>query len=256
MTTVGIIGVGYLGECLVEGMAPSKTPIVLSPRNAERAARLAKQFGCAVAKDNAEVVAASDVVFLATRPADIVATATGLPWREGQRAISIAAGIDLDAIQAAVGPALAVRSMPIASSRIGASPTAFYPPDALTEEVLSTFGTAHPVQTAEQFETASIFGAYYGWIYAFLDEVSGWAAKNGMDPVAGRELAARMTQSAAAAVIANSDRAPIDLLNDLMTQGGITAAGKRVLDATGALPHWSEALDSAAVRSRQISKGE
>ena len=256
MTTVGIIGVGYLGECLVQGMAPSKTSIILSPRNAERSARLAKQYGCAVARDNAEVVTAADVVFLATRPEEIVPTATGLPWREGQRAISIAAGIDLTDIQAAVGPALAIRSMPIASSRIGASPTAFYPPDALVQEVLSTFGTAHPVQTAEQFETASIFGAYYGWIYAFLDEVSGWAAKNGLDPVTGRELAARMTQSAAAAVIANSDRAPIDLLNDLMTPGGITAAGKQVLDASGAFPQWSKALDAAAARSRQISKGE
>jgi len=83
MIRVGIIGVGYLGECLAEGLAATQTPTILSPRNAQRVAGLAERFGCDVAASNQEVVEVSDLVFLATRPGDIATSAQGLPWREG-----------------------------------------------------------------------------------------------------------------------------------------------------------------------------
>ena len=252
MTTVGVIGVGYLGECLAEGLAASQTPLVLSPRNAERVNSLVDRFGCEIAASNYDVVERSDLVFLATRPTDIAATAAGLPWRDGQRAISIAAGIGLESFAAAVSPALAIRSMPIASCRICESPTAFCPDDSMTASILEKIGSAHPFPDEAQFKTASIFGAFYALSYAFLDEVSGWAETNGLEPVAGRQLSARMVQAAAAAVLDRSDRAPGELLNDLMTPGGITEKGLKVLEDSRALKRWSEALDASAAHSLAI----
>lgn len=252
MTTVGIIGVGYLGECLAEGLATAGTLTVLSPRNAKRVARLAERFGCAIAASNAEVVERSDLVFLATRPADIASTAAGLPWRPGQRAVSVAAGISLDTLVPAVSPALAVRAMPIASSRIRQSPSAFCPDDALTAEVFSRIGTAHPLGNEEQFKTASIHGAFYALSYAFIDEAASWAEANGLDPVTSRELTARMVQAAAAAVVDQSERRPRDLLDDLMTPGGITEAGLEVLENANAIKPWSEALDASLEQARMI----
>lgn len=256
MTTVGIIGVGYLGECLAEGLAQSGTILVLSPRNAGRVAELSARYGCEVAGSNAEVVEKSDLVLLATLPEQIAATAAGLPWRDGQRAISVAAGIELDAFAGAVAPALAVRAMPIASSRIRQSPTAFYPDDAMTAEILNRIGTAHPLENEAQFATASIFGAFYGLVYAFIDQASGWAEENGLPPETARQLSARMTQAAAAAIIDRSDCRPRELLDNLMTPGGITEAGLKVLERTQALERWSEALDASLNQSQSIGKGE
>ncbi len=253
MTTVGIIGVGYLGECLAEGLSAAGTPVVLSPRNAGRVVRLADQLGCSVAANNADVVEQSDLVFLATRPEDIAETARGLPWRQGQRAVSIAAGIGLDAFASTVAPALAIRAMPIAASRLGQSPTAFCPADAVAADILSRIGTAHPFDDEEQFRTASIFGAYYALSYAFIGEASGWAEANGLEATAARELSARMVQAAAAVIVDSSDRDPLDLLDDLMTPGGITEEGYKVLQQTNALARWSEALDASARKATSIN---
>lgn len=254
MRTIGIIGVGYLGECLAEGLAATETSLILSPRNAERVARLGNRFGCDIAASNGEVVEKSDLVILATRPGDIAVTASGLPWRQEQRVVSIAAGIGLNSLQPVVLPALAIRAMPIAASRICQSPTAFFPDDPITTEVFERLGTAHPLSDEKQFDTASIFGAFYALSYAFVDEAACWAEKNGLEAIPSRQLAARMVQAAAAAIIDRSDRAPRELLGDLMTPGGITEEGLNVLDDTKALSRWSEALDASARKARSIDQ--
>lgn len=254
MTMIGIIGVGYLGECLAEGLAATQTQLILSPRATERVIRLSKRFGCEIAASNREVVEKSDLVILSTRPGDIAATAYGLPWRQEQRVVSIAAGISLNSLQPVVSPALAIRAMPIAASRICKSPTAFFPDDPITADLFSRLGAAHPLTDETQFETASIFGAFYALSYAFIDEAARWGETNGLESIASRQLSARMVQAAAAAIINRSDRTPRDLLNDLMTPGGITEEGLNVLEDTQALSRWSEALDASARKSRSIDR--
>ena len=43
MTTIGILGVGHLAELMVRGLAGSGYLLILSPRNAGVAARLAAE---------------------------------------------------------------------------------------------------------------------------------------------------------------------------------------------------------------------
>ncbi|MEQ8832373.1 MAG: NAD(P)-binding domain-containing protein [Alphaproteobacteria bacterium] len=258
MTTIGILGVGYLGECLAEGLAGaigegSDFTVLLSPRSADRAARLAEKHGYEIARDNADLVTRSDFVFLATKPEQIVDTAKGLPWRAGQRAVSIAAGITLPAIRDAVAPATALRSMPIAASRIRQSPTAYCPPDEMAEAVFAALGSAHAVDGDDQFETASIFGAYYGHLHVLYDTVAGWAQDNGLPAETARALTARMAQAAAASILTQTDRRPRAPLDDLMTEGGITKAGLNILDTADAFTPWSDALSESRKRSGEIA---
>ena len=255
MTNIGIIGVGYLGACLAEGLAGAGTFLILSPRSTSRTAELSARFGCTIAANNAEVVQRSDLVFLSTRPGQIAETATGLPWRAGQRVVSIAAGIRLNTIQAAVAPAIAVRAMPIAASRIRRSPTAFHPNDPEANAILARLGPALPFEDEAEFDTASIFGAYYAMMYAFIDEVAGWAEANGLSSVSARTLTAHMTEAAAAAVIEGKAVKPRELLNELLTPGGISEEGLKVLEETGALSRWPDALDASLKRARAIDAG-
>ncbi|UUX49958.1 NAD(P)-binding domain-containing protein [Nisaea acidiphila] len=252
MNSVGIIGVGYLGACLAEGLASAGLSVLLSPRNAARSAELAERFGCRIASGNAEVIERSEVVFLSTRPAQIAETASGLPWRADQVVISTAAGIGLDTIRPAVAPATAVRSMPIATSRLRRSPTAFYPENPTAAEVLRKLGTAIPFEDEGAFETASIFGAYYAMLYAFFDEMSGWAEMHGLPPEPARLLTAGMADAAAAAVIDRTDVAPRQLLDDLLTPGGISEEGLKVLRDAGALSRWRDAMDASLERALAI----
>ena len=68
-----------------------------------------------------------------------------------------------------------------------------------------------------------------------------------------RVLAARMMRSVATNVIENNDQRPIEILEDLLTPGGITETGLEILDASGALQKWQEALDNSLQQSRQIN---
>ena len=62
-----------------------------------------------------------------------------------------------------------------------------------------------------------------------------------------------MIESAAKNVTENSSQRPRKLLDDLLTKGGITEAGLEVLDTTGALQKWQEALDTSLERSRKLN---
>ena len=77
---IGIIGAGHLAGYLVAGWrhAWPDLQVILSPRNAAQAASLAATYGAVVAPDNQAVVAAAEVIVLATRPADALAALRGL----------------------------------------------------------------------------------------------------------------------------------------------------------------------------------
>ena len=250
---IGMIGVGFLGQCLAEGLIKLGTDVILSPRNLKRTASLKQQPKCMVAANNSDVVARASVVLLATLPNDIASTAKDLPWRENQSAVSVAAGIQLSEIAAAVRPAKAFRAMPISAARLLESPTAFYPHNDRIFQLFSSLGSAHPVKDYREFEIASIFGAFYGHIYALVDEASHWAETNGLEAKYARVLAACMMRSVATNVIENNDQRPREILKDLLTPGGITETGLEILDTSGALQKWQEALDSSLQRSRQIN---
>ena len=69
MKTLGFIGVGDLALYTIKGLRRGgyAGPILLSPRNREKAAWLEQQHACEVQADNPSVVANSDIVVIATR---------------------------------------------------------------------------------------------------------------------------------------------------------------------------------------------
>src|SRR3546814_4767767 len=67
---LGLIGTGTIAAAIVEGLALSgNEPILLSPRNADISAALARRIShVGVASVNQAVIDASDLVILAVRP--------------------------------------------------------------------------------------------------------------------------------------------------------------------------------------------
>jgi len=63
-----------------------------------------------------------------------------------------------------------------------------------------------------------------------------------------------MVQAAAAVIIDSSERPPRDLLDDLMTPGGITEEGLRVLEEKQAISSWSDALDASLKQALSIDR--
>ena len=241
---VGIIGVGHLAGYLVEGLrrASQDIEIILSPRNAERSANLAARFGAVVATDNQAVADAADLIILTTRPGDAVAACENIAFRRGQTVVSVAASLPLKALKPAVAPATVVRAMPISCAAINQSPTLLYPDHPQARALFTLLGQVHVLPDESRFTPASVIAAFYGWIYALLDETVAWTVQAGVPLQTARSLVLETVRGAANMALAQPDQDLATILDTLATPGGITEHGLNVLHQRQGLAAWTEAL--------------
>jgi len=254
--TLGILGVGRLAEFLVAGLRRQEggPEILLSPRNAARAERLAETYGLTIAGDNGELVAVSDLVLLVTRPDQAESAVIGLPWRADRLLINLCAGVPLAVLASPCGPAILARAMPMSAAMIGESPTCLYPDLAPARALFSRLGPVLALPDEAAFEAASVLGAYYGWVHALIGTVARWTTEAGVDPAAARDLTAHMTCAAADMVREQKHLSFPEILAELATPGGITALGLEILEDGAALDAWQDACEAVFARLR--ARGE
>ena len=123
--------------------------------------------------------------------------------------------------------------MPLTCSAIGRSPTLLLPDAPAARAIFELLGTVLSVDDEAQFTPASAIGAYYGWIYALMDEAIAWCAGAGVPASTARELVLETTRGAAEMGLLHPDRELSDLLDSLATPGGITRQGLETLEPGG-----------------------
>src|ERR1700729_1137888 len=73
--SVGIIGLGRMGRCLVQGLTESKTlersQILFTTKHPDTAKKVREELGISFASDNRALVKASDTVVLAVKPQNV-----------------------------------------------------------------------------------------------------------------------------------------------------------------------------------------
>lgn len=254
--TVGIIGVGHLARYLVAGFAQADKPpeIVLSPRNAATSRMLADRFGATVAASNAEVVERADVVLLATRPPDLIEAATGLPWRAGQTAVSLASGVSLSGLSRTVSPATAVRALPITAAEIGESATCLYPDNDAARALFERVGSIHGFDDETTYDAASIYGVVYSTFHAVVQSVAAWLERSGVPENDARTLAARAIRAAGGMVAAHPELSLEQMVDEFATPGSLTLTAVEAMRDNGALAGVNGALDQALARTRGIGR--
>ncbi len=252
---IGIIGVGHLGSALARGYVATeiRCDVILSPRGSSQSIALYEEHGLEIAPDNAEVVRNADVVIIATRPNDVVATIRMLPWRVGQTVICVAAGVSLGALRGAVVPAEPVRAMPVLASAINESAIPLYPATGAAVSALSPLGRLTPCPTEEAFAAVSALGAWFGWLFALTGTVSESLVAQGVSEETARKATADMMRAAGAMIAANPRRDPNDVMRDLATPGGITEAGLQILSDADAMEPWSNAMLAAFDRLQKLT---
>lgn len=242
---VGIIGVGHLAAYLVEGLrrASPNLEILLSSYMGERTARLVSEFGATAVADNQAVADATDLILVTTRPDDAVAACQDVSFQPHQTVVSTAVGVPVESLEPAVSPAHVVRAMPISCAAINRSPTLLYPDHHQARALFELLGTVHILADEAHFTPASVIAAYYGWVYALLDEAVAWTVEAGVPPPTARALVLETTRGAAEMGLAHPEHELSALLDSLATPGGITRHGLRTLQEGRGLAAWTDALD-------------
>jgi pyrroline-5-carboxylate reductase len=242
----GIIGVGEIGAAIVTGLCEGVDDaprILLSPRNAERAAALAARYpAVAVAPDNQSVASRCDTVVLSIRPKDSRAILTGLTFRPDQAVISVLAGVPNEELAPLVAPARDIaRAIPLppVSRRAGVTPV--HPDTTAARALFGRLGGASEVDDAAAFEAMSAATGTIAAHLRYLAAISGWLSDQGVAP----EQAARYVRS----IFANVGEDLADGRGDLdelasahATPGGINERFSAMLDEAGVFATVSRSL--------------
>jgi pyrroline-5-carboxylate reductase len=245
---IGVLGVGSLAEYLIRGAQGSGYTFLLSPRSADRAARLATAYGCAVAISNQALVDASDLVLVCLPAGEGLAILRELTFREGQSVCSAMAGAGIDALRAAVAPAQGVCSMmPGYANAFQSGPSLLFPADPVWAEFLAVLGPVHPFDAAADFETAAVFGAMSGASIFLMRHLARWYEQQGLLADTARRLVAE-TFRGNAEVLLQADASLDQIAKGVTTPGGITEVLVATLETRGALAAWDEAMNKVLKR--------
>lgn len=252
---IGIIGVGHLAGYLVDGLMRNETPpkIFLSPRGTKNSRRLSERYGLSLSTTNAEVVEQSDVVLLATRPADLLTAISELPWRADQTAISVAAGVALNGLSRAVAPATAVRTLPVTAAKIADSPTCLYPDNAVARQVFELLGSVHVFEDERTFDLGSMHGVVFSVFHACIHSVAEWFEGNGLDPDTARALSTAAIRATCGMVNAHPDEDLGNMVDAYAPDGSLTLITLEKLKENGGLSAWHKALDASYKRCVEIN---
>ena len=255
MHSLGILGVGELTEKTVIGLRRSgfEGPILLSPRNAQRAAVLAQEHGCQVLASNQAVVDQAELVILGVRPQSLAELANDVQLRSGQRLVSLAAGVNLAQLSTAFPGALCVRAMLSYAAQYNQSTVVVCPADALTEQSLGPLGNLVVVQDEPAFELATVAACMNGWFYFLLHDLQQWLTDKGLPAAEARALVLGNMQDCVTSAQHQPEYTLKALGQDIATPGTFTADGLAVLMHQPVSASWGAAcevvLDALLTRS-------
>jgi len=246
MTTIGFIGVGELALYTIRGVRRGgyQGPILLSPRNREKAKYLAEKHDCEVQQDNQTVVDNSDYIVIATRPAHCLETLASLEFKPGQVLISVIAGIEVEQLRTVLPAELeVVRAMPVSSAEAGASPTLIYPDNAFVREFFNYCGNSIAVDNEAYFTQGSVLACVYCWFFSLYEELIQSTRGPALPAALSAELVMGMAKGAAELALANKDIPPGEIAGNIATEGTFSKLGLDLLEAKAAFEPWREACE-------------
>lgn len=269
MASYGFIGCGNMGSALSKAVAKSGAErIYLSDIDAEKAASLAKELGeCArVCESNAQVVAASDFLFLAVKPqymedmlqkvqAALAARSDGAQ----QIIVSMAAGISTAQLKKMLGGDYPViRIMPNTPASVGEGVIIYTPDEQITEEVEEAFtqslkGAGLLVKLSEKLLDAggALSGCGPAFVDLFIEGLADGAVLLGVPRKDAYVLAAQMVRGSAALVL-ESGLHPGVLKDAVCSPGGTTIEGVRVLESGAFRNLAAEAVIAAYEKNERL----
>lgn len=263
---IAFIGAGNMARAIIGGLLENgfaATDIWASEPNAEHLQDLAEQ-GLNVTSDNGAAVAAADIVVLAVKPQVMKAVATDLAGAVQSRqplVVSIAAGINLDALQRWLGGEVAlVRCMPNTPSLVQTGASGLFANSRVSAEqrqqattVLEAVGIALWVQSeAELDAVTAISGSGPAYYFLMMEAMTAAGVKLGLSEETARGLTLQ-TALGAARMASNSDVDPTELRRRVTSPNGTTERAINTFQAEGFEALVENALTACRDRSVELA---
>ena len=255
-----IVGGGRMGEALAAGLLDAgwmnaDELTIVEPVEARRTELSARFAGITVSADCVEAGGA----VVAVKPADVAAACQSVAGRGVPRVLSIAAGVTLATLEAALPPTTAVvRAMPNTPALIGAGVAAVAAGShadeddlAWAEEILGAVGSVVRVKESLLDAVTGLSGSGPAYVFLIAEALIEAGVLVGLPRDVSSTLAIQ-TVLGAGRLLAESGDSPETLRAAVTSPGGTTAAGLRALEDAGVRAAFLAAVDAATARSREL----
>lgn len=251
------MGEALLGGLLAGGWAEAGELAVIE-KLPERRSQLAERFaGVHVAADPLP----SEGAIIAVKPADVEAAARAVAAAGVGRVLSIAAGVPLSKLEAALGAGVpVVRAMPNTPALVGAGAAAISPGSSTGEDdlawagsILGSVGSVVRVDEALLDAVTGLSGSGPAYVFLVAEALIDAGVLGGLPRPVAVELAIQ-TLLGSARLLSESGDTPVALRAAVTSPGGTTAAGLRVLEAAGVRAAFIDAVVAATERSRELGR--
>lgn len=264
-TPVLLVGAGHMGGALVTGWlaadALSPADLLIEDPNPGSAARRAADAGARLGP-SADAVARARTVVFAVKPQAWRGVAEALAPRlsPGTVVISIAAGVETGALQAAFPNNPIARAMPTTAAAINLGAASLYSdaPEARARAraLFEPLGVVVDLQDEALMHLVTVAsGSAPAFAYALVEALQAAAEAEGL-PAADARALSRSALIGAGALLNESGEEASTLRRQVASPGGTTEAALRVLQARdnglGALV--LDAVRAGAARSRELGR--
>jgi pyrroline-5-carboxylate reductase len=265
--TIGFIGAGNMAGALIRGLVrgghvPADRITASGPRR-ERLDELVRSYGIAATQDNREVARGSGLVVLSVKPQilDKVLAEVGDQLRPGTLVVSIAAGVDTEAIESAVAEGVrVVRAMPNTPALVGAGATAIAPGKHASADDLATakalfdaVGITVVLDETHLDAVTGLSGSGPAYIFLILEALSDAGVKVGLSRRNAQLLAAQTVMGSAKMLLETDEH--VGRLKDMVTSpGGTAIAGLHTLEQGGLRTTLINAVETATKRAKELGR--
>ncbi len=253
--TIGFLDTGAISEAMIVGLMRSggnDERMVVSPRNAAVASRLAKRFpdAVSVAPDNQSVLDASDVVVIAVRSQVVADIVPSLSFRPDHLVVSLVATVPIGRLEPWVAPATRVlRAIPpalVGHGQLVDRPHA--PPDPIARELFDRMGSMIEVADESAFDAFAAMTSVMSAHFAFALEIVEWVAANGVEEANASAAVARILFGLAPTAMAELGSSFGRLAEEHTTAGGLNEQFCKHLEGKGVFEAIGSGLDDLLVR--------
>lgn len=249
---LGFVGCGTIAAAIVTGLNSSGhgQAIVVSPRNAEVAAGLARRFpNVTVAATNQAVLDACDVAVLAVRPQILAAVLPELRFRPDHEVISLVPVTSLAYLRSATAPAATVTRavpMPMVARRQG--PTAIYAATPVARRLFDSLGSTIELSDEKCFDAFTAETALMATYFRFLETAAQWLRARGVAADQADRYVRQLFGGLAGTALASPQRTLGELADEHQTRGGLNEQVRTHMEGKGMFAELTNALDAVLAR--------
>ena len=268
MSTIGFIGSGNMAEALIKGIIAAKVyaaeNVFISDIRPDRLKELADRYGVAPCEANAAAVGRAETIVLSVKPQKMAEALESIQgaMTDDKLVISIAAGVKVPKIAAALGDVAIVRVMPNTPALIGEGASALFanakakPLLEMALTIFSAVGKAVVVEDEGLIDAVTaVSGSGPAYFFLLMEAMTQAGVALGLPEEVANDLVLQTAKGAGLLAVEadKTGEGPAVLRHKVTSPGGTTEAALKTFAAGGFEELVGDALTAARDRSRELS---